>query len=44
MKDSIDRNLVQGLIDVIYVHEDKNIEIKFKYNNLYEDALWYLNN
>ena len=30
------------LVDTIYIHEDKNVEVLFKYKNLYEDALRYL--
>jgi ABC-type phosphate transport system ATPase subunit len=42
--DYIDRNIIQELIDKIYVREDRSINVVFKYKNLYEDALRYLNN
>ena len=42
--DYIDRNILQELIDVIYIHENRKVEVVFKYKNLYEDALRYLNN
>lgn len=41
--DYIDRNILQELIDVIYIHENLKVEVVFKYKNLYEDALRYLN-
>ena len=41
--DQIDRNIIYELIDFIKVHEDGSLEVKFKYKNLYEDALRYLN-
>ena len=40
--DYIDRNILNELVDVIYIHEDRGVEIAFKYKNLYEDALRYL--
>ena len=40
--DIIDRNILNELVDTIYIHEDKNVEVIFKYKNLYEDALRYL--
>lgn len=39
----VDRKMIVELIDTIYIHENKNIEIRFKYKDLYEDALRYLN-
>ena len=41
--DYIDRNILQELIDVIYIHENRKVEVVFKYKILYEDALRYLN-
>ena len=41
--DQIDRNIINELIDFIKVHEDGTLEVNFKYKNLYEDALRYLN-
>ena len=41
--DYIDRNILQELIDVIYIHENLKVEVVFKYKKLYEDALRYLN-
>ena len=40
----IDRNIIQEFIETIYIREDRGIDIVFKYKNLYEDALRYLNN
>ena len=40
--DCIDRNIVIELIDKILIHENGDIEVIFKYKNLYEDALRYL--
>ena len=40
--DYIDRNILNELVDAIYIHEDRGVEIAFKYKNLYEDALRYL--
>ena len=37
------RKMIVELIDTIYIHENKNIEIRFKYKDLYEDALRYFN-
>ena len=42
--DFIDRNIINELIDSIIIYEGSNVEIVFKYKNLYEDALRYLNN
>ena len=41
--DYIDRNIIIELIDKILIHENGDIEVIFKYKNLYEDALRYLN-
>lgn len=40
--DYIDRNIIIELIDKILIHENGDIEVIFKYKNLYEDALRYL--
>ncbi|MBE6160704.1 MAG: recombinase family protein [Firmicutes bacterium] len=40
--DYIDRNIIIELIDRILIHECGDIEVIFKYKNLYEDALRYL--
>lgn len=40
--DYIDRNIITELIDRILIHESGDMEVIFKYNNLYEDALRYL--
>lgn len=40
--DYIDRNILNEFVDVIYVSEDRGVEVIFKHNNLYEDALRYL--
>ncbi len=40
----ITKEVLQELIDVIYITNEGNVEITFKYKNLYEDALRYLNN
>ncbi len=40
--DYIDRNILNGLVEIIYVTEDRGIEVIFKYKNLYEDAMRYL--
>jgi len=40
--DYIDRNILSELVDVIYITEEREIKIIFKYNNLYEDAMRYL--
>ena len=42
--DIIDRDIIQEFIETIYIREDKGIDVVFKYKNLYEDALRYLNN
>jgi hypothetical protein len=42
--DFIDRNIINELIDSIIISEGNGVEIVFKYKNLYEDALRYLNN
>ena len=39
---SIDRTILNELINTIYISENQNIEVVFKYKNLYEDALRYL--
>ena len=41
--DYIDRKVLSELVDVIYVHENKNIEVVFKYKDIYKDALRFLN-
>ena len=38
----IDRNIVDSLIENIFVNDDKTVEIQFKFKNHYEDALRYL--
>ena len=40
--DYIDRNVIIKLIDKILIHENGDLEVIFKYKNLYEDALRYL--
>lgn len=40
--DYIDRNILNELVDVIYISEGGGVEVMFKYKNLYEDALRYL--
>jgi hypothetical protein len=40
--DYIDRNIIIELIDKILIHDCGDIEVIFKYKNLYEDALRYL--
>ena len=40
--DFIDRNILNELVDVIYITEDEGVEVIFKYKNLYEDSLRYL--
>ena len=40
--ETIDRNIVDSLIENIFVNDDKTIEIHFKFKNQYEDALGYL--
>ncbi len=42
--DFIDRSIINELIDSIIISEGNGVEIVFKYKNLYEDALRYLNN
>ena len=42
--DIIDRDIIQEFIETIYIRKDKEIDVVFKYKNLYEDALRYLNN
>ena len=37
--DFIDRNVLNELVDVIYINEERGVEVIFKYKNLYEDAL-----
>jgi hypothetical protein len=41
--DYIDWNILNELVDVIYISEERGVEVLFKYKNLYEDALRYLN-
>ena len=36
--------ILNELVNIIYINESRSIEVIFKYKNLYEDALWYLNN
>ena len=40
--DCIDRNILNELVDVIYVTESRCLEVVFKYKNLYEYAMKYL--
>ena len=40
--DYIDRNILNELVDVIYINEERGVEVIFKYKNLYKDALRYL--
>jgi len=40
--ETIDRNIVDSLIENIFVNDDKTVEIQFKFKNHYEDALRYL--
>lgn len=40
----INRNVVDEFIENIYIHEDKNIEIKLRFKNQYEDLLKCLKN
>ena len=40
--DILDRNIIHELIEVIYITEDGNVDIHFKYKDLYEDTLRYL--
>lgn len=40
----INRNIVDEFIKDIYIHEDKKIEIKFRYKDQYEKLLKYLKN
>jgi len=40
--DYIDRNILSELVDAIYITEEREIKIIFKYKNLYEDAMRYL--
>ena len=40
----INRNIVDEFIKDIYIHEDKKIEIKFRYKDQYEELLKYLKN
>ena len=39
---TITRNVVDEFIQNIYVCEDKNIKIEFKYKDQYEEAIRYL--
>ncbi|MBQ9181069.1 MAG: recombinase family protein [Bacilli bacterium] len=41
--DFVDRNILNEFVDVIYISEERGVEVIFKYKNLYEDALRYLN-
>ncbi len=40
--DYIDINILNELVDVIYITEERGINVIFKYNNLHEDAMRYL--
>ena len=39
---NIDRNIISKFINNIYIDENKNIRIEFKYKDQYEDAIKYL--
>lgn len=40
--DCIDKNILNELVDVIYITKEKGVEVIFKYKNLYEESLRYL--
>jgi len=40
----IDRNIVDSFIENIYIDDNKNVEIKFRFKDQYEFALGYLQN
>ncbi len=42
--DILTREVVVALIDMIYVYEDKNIKIVFKYQNPFKEAMEYIEN
>lgn len=42
--EKVDRNIVDGFIENIYIDNNRNAEIKFKFNDQYEFALRYLQN
>ena len=42
--ENIDRNIINSFIENIFVGDNKEIEIKFRYKDQYEDALRYLKN
>ena len=42
--EKIDRNIVDGFIENIYIDNNRNAEIKFKFNDQFEFALKYLQN
>ena len=39
---SLSRELIDGLIDDIYVYEDKKIKVKFKYEDEYNYLIQYI--
>ena len=42
--DSIDRNIVDIFIENIFVDNNKNLDVKFRFNNQYKIAIEYLKN
>lgn len=40
----VDRNIVDEFIENIYVYENKNIDIKLRFKEQYEDLIKYLKN
>ena len=36
------REMLVNLIDMIYIHENKNIDIKFKYNDIYKSTIKFI--
>ena len=42
--DSIDRNIVDIFIENIFVDNNKNLDVKFRFNDQYKIAIEYLKN